>query len=88
MEDAMLTTYDNPFNPFDEFIIWFKYDIILGHNTCGLLAEMAATSPSFSESKNNEITNEAMDYIVSLAPTLYRKVRKYDFKKNYSYSEN
>ena len=37
-KDSMLTTFDNPFNPFTEFDRWWKEDLLLGHNCCGLLA--------------------------------------------------
>lgn len=84
MDDYMLTTVDNPIDPFENFVAWFKYDMILGHNTCGLLAELSSTSPAFSENKNNEITNQTMDFIVNLAPRLYKKVKKGEMTKRRS----
>ena len=40
----MLTTIDNPFNPFDQFDEWFAYDVSKGYHTCSYLARIAKTS--------------------------------------------
>lgn len=34
-KDSFLTTYDNPFNPFTDFVRWLKEDLILGHDGGG-----------------------------------------------------
>lgn len=80
--DFMLSTYDNPFDPFEDFGTWFKRDMILGHNCCGLLAIHASVSPIFSDEVNERLEDEAMDEIVSLDPVTYRKVQRSDFKKS------
>lgn len=33
-----LTTFDNPYDPFEEFVPWFMFDIQKGYNSCGLLS--------------------------------------------------
>lgn len=78
--DFMLSTYDNPFNPFDDFESWFKRDILLKHNCCGLMAIYAAVSPLFSDEVNDKYAEEAVDEIVRLDPTLYRKVTRDNYK--------
>lgn len=76
----MLTTYDNPFNPFDNFILWWKEDLRLGHDCCGLLARTANTSSIASESVDNDDILKAIDFIIEREPTIYRKVYQKDYK--------
>ena len=45
-KDSMLTTFDNRFNPFTDFIRWWKEDLRLGHDCCGTLAREANLSRS------------------------------------------
>ena len=78
--DFMLTTYDNPYNPFDDFERWWKEDLLLGHDCCGLLARTANTSEVFSDTLNDEFVQEAMDYIISNEPMIYKKVLPSDYK--------
>lgn len=79
-QDCMLTTFDNKFNPFTEFEAWFKEDLRLGHNTCGLLAKTSNTSDVASDEVNEEDIDRAMNEIVAREPLIYKKVKKEDFK--------
>lgn len=79
MEDAMLTTFDNTFNPFTEFERWWKEDLRLGHDCCGSLARNALTSEIFSDEVNEKIVIDAMNDIVANEPTIYKIVTKKDF---------
>jgi hypothetical protein len=63
--ETMLTTFDNPFDPFDEFDPWLMYDIELGWNTCGLLARVARHSDEFSTIEDKLETERAIDAIVN-----------------------
>lgn len=80
-DDTMLTTYDNPFNPFTDFISWWKYDLLLGHDTCGLLARSAGYDPNVSDEVNEKYIDSAMNDIVELEPEIYRIVRAKDYKE-------
>lgn len=81
-EEFMLTTFDNPFNPFDDFIAWYKFDMLLGHDCCGTLAREAATSEVFSDAVNEKYIREAADRICTEEPMIYRKVFRSDFDKS------
>lgn len=78
-KEFMLTTFDNPFNPFEEFEAWWKQDLLLGHDCCGVLAKEAATSNYWSDEKNEEEIERAANYLVQQNPTLFKKVYRNDF---------
>lgn len=79
MSDVMLTTFDNTFNPFTEFERWWKEDLRLGHDCCGLLAIKARTSSIFSDEVNEQIVHDAMNEIVEFEPTIFKLVTKESF---------
>lgn len=72
-----ITTFDNPYNPFDDFQSWFLYDIEKGYNTCGYLARIAKTSDLLSEQENEEEIERAIDEIVKYDfMNVYKKVKR------------
>lgn len=62
--EVMLTTFDNPFDPFDEFIPWFLFDVEKGYYTCSRLARIARSSEEFSIEEDKEETERAIDEII------------------------
>ena len=78
-KDFMLSTYDNPFNPFDDFVRWMKEDLRLRHDCCGYLAREAMTSDVADEEANDSAIIDAAKRIVSREPTIYRIVYQEDF---------
>lgn len=64
----MLSTKDNPYNPFTEWKDWLLYDVENGWNSCGTLARMAKTSNSLTEEENKEEIERAIDRIIELDP--------------------
>ena len=41
MQDStLLTTVDNPYNPFTHWQEWYNYDVENGYHTCSLLARL------------------------------------------------
>ena len=48
-KDVMLTTIDNPYNPFTNFDEWWAFDISHGYNTCAYLSRIVDV---FSENIN------------------------------------
>ena len=76
MADCILTTVDNPYDPFTNFEEWYKYDMIHGYDTCGYLARVANTSENLSDEINEDEIDYAMDQIINTEPLLYKKVFK------------
>lgn len=71
----MLTTYDNPYNPFTEFSKWYVFDTMHGYDCCGYVDRMAATSPGFTHVENDRAIEEAIDNLIaSDFLHIYRKV--------------
>ena len=74
-----LTTFDNPFNPFDQFVSWLMYDTEKGYNTCAYLARFARTSDQLTEKENDEEIERAIDDIIKYDyRNIYKKVIKTD----------
>lgn len=64
LNECMLSTIDNPFNPFENFDEWYRYDMDKGWNSSGRLARIAQFSDDMSD-EEIEIENErAIDSII------------------------
>lgn len=74
----MLTTKDNPFNPFTQYDLWYAFDTsrrfipeLNGvYATCcsAYQARIAVTSDDLTDEENNEIIDEAIEEIIRLDP--------------------
>jgi len=71
----MLTTIDNPFNPFTDFQEWRSFDETAGYHTLSFLARIVRTSDGLSEADQSLAIEEAIDEIVKENVNgMYRKV--------------
>jgi hypothetical protein len=74
-----LTTTDNPYNPFDQFDDWFRFDVDKDYNSCAYLARLAKTSDELTDQENEDEIERAIDQIVLYDPfNVYMKVTKSD----------
>lgn len=72
-----LTTFDNPFDPFDDFDKWYAFDEAKGYHSCSYLARIAKVSSAFSDEDQINETNRAIDEIIELNPLgIYTKVSR------------
>ena len=75
--DCMLTTFDNPFDPFDQFTSWFLFDKEKGHNTCEYLARIVNLSDDMSQEEIDIETERAIDSIIKYDVTnTFKKVTR------------
>ena len=75
--EVMLTTFDNPFDPFDEFVSWFMFDVEKGYYTCSRLARIARYSEDFSTIEDKRETERAIDEIIDNDfLNIYKKVTR------------
>lgn len=80
MAEFMLSTVDNPYNPFTQWDAWYRFDQAKGYDTCGYLARFAHTSDSMSEEENERETERAIDEIMKYNFLgLYQKVSEPKF---------
>ena len=75
-DEVMLTTVNNPFNPFTEFDNWLNFDNLNGTDCCGTLARIANCTNALSDELNDIEIEKAMDSIVDSMPGLYVKLHK------------
>lgn len=66
MPKLLITTLDNPFNPFTEREAWLSFDTENGYFTDSLLARIALTSNELSEEDYSEAINDAVKTIFRL----------------------
>ena len=75
--EYMLTTVDNPFDPFTRFDEWLAYDTKLGYDTPGMLARIAKISNELSEPDQALAVQDAIDEIVTENVSgMWRKVSR------------
>ena len=76
----MLTTFDNPYNPFTHFDEWYSWDVAAGYNTSSFLARIAVLSSDMSEPDQELSIQTAIDEIVKENVTgMHRKVSENSF---------
>lgn len=72
---VMLTTIDNPFDPFTQWDEWRRYDEDMKYFTCGYVARIAKTSDDLSDADNEKAIENAINEIVNLNILgIYKKV--------------
>ena len=75
--ESMLTTIDNPFDPFEQFTLWFLFDIEKGYYTCSRLARIVNIQDDFSQKEIDEEIERAIDEIIEYdVLNIYKKVTK------------
>ena len=78
----MLTTTDNPYNPFIQFDEWYAFDEGKGYHTCAYLARVTKTSNEISDADDEAAIDAAMDEIIKYNVLgIYKKVTKSSFNK-------
>lgn len=70
--ECMLTTFDNPFDPFEQFVSWFLFDEEKGYHTCSYLARIANFADDMTDQEKSIENERAIDEII-----------KYDFMNRY-----
>ena len=77
MAEHMLTTVDNPYDPFTQFDDWYSWDEAAGYHTLSFLARIVKTSEVLSEPDQDLAMEQAIEEIArENVLGLYRRVVK------------
>lgn len=77
MMQHMITTVDNPYDPFTEFDKWYTWDTSKGYNSSAFLARVTRSSEALSEGDQMMDIERAIDEIVLFdVLDVYMKVSK------------
>ena len=75
MTDSMLTTVDNPYDPFTQYDQWYAWDDSMGYHTPSFLARVVFLSNDTSEADQEMAIEIAIDEIVKENVSgVYKKV--------------
>ncbi len=67
--EYMLSTIDNPFDPFTQFDEWYAYDLNKGYDSLGLVARVSFANDALSDKENALLDNYAIDGILETDAT-------------------
>ena len=77
MVQCALTTFDNPYDPFEQFTSWFLFDEEKGYHTTAYLGRVARTSDELSDEENQKEIEHAIDEIIKYNfQNIYKKVKR------------
>ena len=62
--ESMLTTLDNPFDPFTQFDEWYAWDERAGYHTTSFLARIVKTSDNISDADQDLAIEQGIDEII------------------------
>jgi hypothetical protein len=83
MTNVMLTTIDNPFNPYKDFEKWLNYDEEKGYRTLETVARVANVSDEMPDKLYEKEVERAVDFLVRMnALGIYKKITKEESLRN------
>ena len=63
--DYLLTTIDNPYDPFEQFSLWLLFDKEQGYNTIDYLGRVLKLTPEMTRKEEEEAYDQAVDIIIA-----------------------
>ena len=77
MTCCMLSTIDNPFNPFEDYSSWLMFDKEKGYDSAERLMRIAKLTDDMTQKEENEEIERAIDEIIKYdILNIYIKVSK------------
>lgn len=77
MAEHMLTTTDNPYNPFTQYDLWWAFDEAQGYHTPAYLARITFSSDELSEVDQDLAIEEGINRAIEENPLgIYRRASR------------
>ena len=77
MTCCMLSTIDNPFNPFEDYSSWLMFDKEKGYDSAERLMRIAKLTDDMTQKEENEEIERAIDEIIKYDfRNIYKKVKR------------
>ena len=74
-KQVSITTFDNPYNPLDDFTSWFMFDVEKGYYTCAKIARLINLTDDMTDDEEIEEIERAIDRLIEIDPLdIYIKV--------------
>ena len=64
--ECKITTFDNPFDPFEQFEDWRRFDEEKGYDSCSRIARLAEFSDDMTQKEIDEETERAIDTLIEI----------------------
>ena len=75
--DCMISTKDNPFDPFDDFNAWLLFDKEKGYDSNERVARLAHITEDMTEEESDKEFERAMDRLIEIDPLdIFIKIRR------------
>ena len=75
--DVALTTFDNPFDPFEDFKAWFEFDVEKGYYSCSKLARLMNVTDDMTQKEVDEEKERAIDELIKYDfLNVFKKIKK------------
>lgn len=79
---VMITTTDNPYDPFTQWEQWLMFDTNQGYNTCARLARVTTISEQLSDEENFDSVENGINELIKFG-SINKKGEIVEFKKIY-----
>jgi len=77
MANCALTTFDNPFDPFEDYTSWMLFDKEKGYDSAERLMRIAKLTDDMTQKEEDEEIERAIDEIIKFDPfNIYKKIKK------------
>ena len=74
---CMITTFDNPFDPFEQFTLWHLFDKEKGYDSSERVMRLANISNDMTQKEVDEEVERAIDRLIEIDFTnTYKKLTK------------